>query len=52
MVKGTCTVCERTIVAEKDEDIVGSAYGSICSIKCFDELCDNILYVNRKEFGE
>lgn len=51
MVEGTCTICEEKIISEKDEDIIGSAYGSICSIKCFDKLCDEILYVNRKQFN-
>lgn len=51
MVEGTCSICGKIITAEKDDEIVESAYGSICSIDCFDKLCDEILYVNRKQFN-
>ena len=50
MIEEICSICRKKIIAEKDDDISSGEYGSICSIKCFDELCINILGMNRKEF--
>jgi len=52
MVEGTCGICERKIVVKKDEDIVGTSYGSICSIECFDKLCDEVLGADRNQFSQ
>lgn len=45
MEQETCSRC-----SEKSNSTVKTQYGDICSIKCFRELCDDILGASEEDF--